>query len=104
MRGRSGGQGVGPIGQAASASVTMVARERIDPLASLRGVLRRPLASYYLLLGSAALLLGLGLVMVLSASSIASYIYSGSAFTLFVKQLTWALIGVPIFFIALRLP
>jgi len=35
-------------------------------------LLRRPLAPYYLLVGSTSLLLALGLVMVLSASSITS--------------------------------
>ncbi|WP_084701248.1 putative lipid II flippase FtsW [Cryptosporangium arvum] len=68
------------------------------------GLLRRPMASYYLLLGSAGLLLGLGLIMVLSASSIDSYANSGSAFTQFTKQLTFALLGIPAFWLALRLP
>jgi cell division protein FtsW len=71
---------------------------------ALTGLLRRPMASYYLLLGSAALLLGLGLIMVLSASSIDSYASSGSAFTIFTNQLTFALIGLPAFWLALRLP
>ena len=68
------------------------------------GLLRRPMASYYALLASAGLLLGLGLIMVLSASSIDSYANSGSAFTVFTKQLTFALIGIPAFWLALRLP
>ncbi|GAA3389927.1 putative lipid II flippase FtsW [Cryptosporangium minutisporangium] len=68
------------------------------------GLLRRPMASYYALLASTGLLLGLGLIMVLSASSIDSYASSGSAFTIFTKQLTFALIGIPAFWLALRLP
>ena len=39
------------------------------PVAVLRGVLARPLASYYLLLATVALLLLIGLVMVFSATS-----------------------------------
>ncbi len=39
-------------------------------LAVLRGLLDRPLASYYLLLASVGLLLTIGLVMVFSATSV----------------------------------
>ncbi|MEU8272007.1 putative lipid II flippase FtsW, partial [Sphaerisporangium sp. NPDC049002] len=42
-------------------------RERLSALGEL---LNRPLTSYYLVLGCSALLLALGLMMVLSASSI----------------------------------
>ena len=41
--------------------------------AALRHALDRPLTSYYLLLGASALLLTIGLIMVLSASSVYSY-------------------------------
>ena len=41
--------------------------------ATLRDALDRPLTSYYLLLGASALLLTIGLIMVLSASSVYSY-------------------------------
>jgi cell division protein FtsW len=75
-----------------------------NPFDALTGLLRRPMASYYLLLGSAALLLGLGLIMVLSASSIDSFADSGSAFTIFAKQLTMAGLGLPAFWLALRIP
>ena len=40
---------------------------------SLRAALDRPLTSYYLLVGASALLLTIGLIMVLSASSVYSY-------------------------------
>ena len=43
---------------------------------SVREALDKPLASYYLLLGSSALLLTIGLIMVLSASSVRSYLTS----------------------------
>ncbi|WP_018500056.1 putative lipid II flippase FtsW [Parafrankia discariae] len=67
-------------------------------------VLDRPLASYYLLLSSAGLLLLLGLVMVLSASGPRSFQDFGSAYTLFLRQATWAGIGVPLLLVASRLP
>ncbi|HVE62667.1 MAG TPA: putative lipid II flippase FtsW [Mycobacteriales bacterium] len=67
-------------------------------------LLARPLTSYYLLVGSALLLLGLGLVMVLSASSVDSFSASGSSLVIFRRQLLWVLIGLPMFWVASRLP
>ncbi len=67
-------------------------------------LLDRPLTSYLLVLGSAFGLLGLGLPMVLSASSVTSYAITGSSFTLFERQLLWAAIGVPALLVAARLP
>lgn len=67
-------------------------------------LLDRPLASYYLLLSSAGLLLLLGLVMVLSATSVRSFADFGSSYTLFVRQATSAGIGIPVLAIASRLP
>ncbi len=67
-------------------------------------LLDRPLTSYYLVLGCSMLLLALGMVMVLSASSIRQYQYTGSAFTLFEKQALWVAIGLPLMWVAARLP
>lgn len=67
-------------------------------------LLHRPLTSYYLVLGSAALLVALGVVMVLSASSVQSYSQSGSSFTIFQKQAMYAAIGLPLMAVAARLP
>ena len=47
-----------------------VAAPVAGPLAVLRGLLERPLASYYLLLASVGLLVIFGLVMVFSATSV----------------------------------
>ncbi|MDQ1657146.1 MAG: cell division protein FtsW [Cryptosporangiaceae bacterium] len=80
-----------------------VDRAAINPFAALSGLLQRPMASYFLLLASAGLLLAIGLVMVLSASSIDSIYANGSAFTEFGKQAGWALIGLPMFWLGLRL-
>lgn len=68
------------------------------------GPLDRPLTSYYLVLGSSVLLLALGIVMVLSASSVRQYQDTGSAFTLLEKQLLWVAVGLPMMWLAARLP
>jgi len=79
-------------------------RAAVNPLAALVGLLQRPLASYYLVLGTTGLLLAFGLMMVLSASSIDSYVESGSAFTVFNRQLLYAVVGLPAFWLGVRLP
>jgi cell division protein FtsW len=66
-------------------------------------LLARPMTSFYLIASASALLLGLGLVMVLSASSVTSYANSGSSFSVFVKQLMWVAIGIPLLLIAQRM-
>ena len=48
---------------------------------SLREALDRPLTTYYLLIGAAALLLTIGLIMVLSASSVFSFRATGDSYT-----------------------
>ncbi|WP_134767567.1 putative lipid II flippase FtsW [Nocardioides sp. 1609] len=72
--------------------------------AALRDALDRPLTTYYLLLGAAALLLTIGLIMVLSASSVASYRSTGNSYTVVLRQLTWVVVGVPAAFLASRVP
>ena len=57
-------------------------------------LLDHPLSTYYLLIGASLLLLILGLVMVLSASSIESYRVFGSAYTFAQRQAMFAVIGV----------
>ena len=56
--------------------------------------LESPVTSYYVLLGTTAILLIIGLVMVLSASMITSYRDDGSTFTVFLDQAKFALIGI----------
>ena len=73
-------------------------------LAGVRGLLDRPLASYYLVVGIAALLLALGLVMVLSASSVQMLSQGDSPFLQFQKQLFGVALGLPIMWGASRLP
>ncbi|HEX3706114.1 MAG TPA: putative lipid II flippase FtsW [Mycobacteriales bacterium] len=75
-----------------------------SPVAALVGLLNRPQASYYLVIGTAASLLVLGLIMVLSASSVTSYTSSGSSFTIASRQALWVVIGLPVLFVGARLP
>jgi cell division protein FtsW len=74
-------------------------------LASARRTLDRPLTPYYLLLGATGMLLAIGLVMVLSASSVDSYEHhSGNSYYWATKQLMWVLIALPCAWIATRMP
>ncbi len=71
----------------------------------LREALDRPLTSYYALVGASALLLTIGLVMVLSASSVYSFsFHDGDSYAVVRRQLIWVLVGVPCAWIASRLP
>ncbi|MEU7845104.1 putative peptidoglycan glycosyltransferase FtsW [Micromonospora sp. NPDC049114] len=73
-------------------------------LAALRGLLDRPLASYYLLLSSAGLLLLIGLTMVFSATSVKDYAEDGNASASVTKQAIFAVIGIGAFWACQRLP
>lgn len=72
---------------------------------ALKRSLDRPLTSYHLVFGVGGLLLVLGLIMVLSASSVYSYhhMQTGSSYTIFFRQLTWVLVGVPLALLASRI-
>lgn len=76
------------------ASLTALARER----------LASPVAPYYLLAGATAALVAIGLVMVLSASSVRSFVDSGSSYTVFLSQLMYAGIGLVLLLAAARVP
>ena len=72
---------------------------------AVRHALDRPLTAYYLLLGASALLLTIGLIMVLSASSVYSYEQNdGDSYAVVKRQLMWVAIGIPCAWIASRLP
>jgi cell division protein FtsW len=74
-------------------------------VASFRRTLERPLTPYYLLLGATGLLLSIGLVMVLSASSVDSYLHhGGNSYYWATKQLMWVLVAIPSAWIATRVP
>lgn len=65
--------------------------------------LDRPMTSWHLITGIFVLLLGFGLLMVLSASSISSYRKAGSPFAAFENQALFAGLGVVAFVFASRL-
>jgi len=67
-------------------------------------LLARPLASYYIVLGVTLLLVALGLVMVLSASSVEAFSSSGSSFSIVDKQALWVGLGLPAMWAASRVP
>jgi cell division protein FtsW len=62
----------------------------------------RPLTNYYLLLGSITLLLTIGLLMVLSSSSVEAYEKYGDSYAIVKRQLMWVAIGVPLAWVASR--
>jgi cell division protein FtsW len=67
-------------------------------------LLHREATPYYLLLGASLLLLVLGVVMVFSASSVLAFSFLGSSFAIVSKQLMWVVIGLPLMYVASRLP
>ncbi len=71
---------------------------------SLREALERPLTTYYVLIGAASLLLTIGLIMVLSASSVQAFAETGDSYSIVRRQLMWAAVGLPVAFLASRLP
>lgn len=66
--------------------------------------LARPLTSLHLLLGVFGLLTVFGLVMVLSASSVESLSADGSTYSIFTRQLMFCGLGLPLFYLGLRIP
>ncbi|MFG2041901.1 FtsW/RodA/SpoVE family cell cycle protein [Dactylosporangium sp. NPDC048998] len=73
-------------------------------LVTLRGLLQRPLASYYLLLSCSGLLLVIGLVMVFSATSVDALGRTGNAYSPVVQQGVGAVVGLGAFWWCQRLP
>jgi len=83
-----------PAGHPAARSTLKAALKRMDT----------PLTSYYLVTGATVALLGIGLVMVLSSSSVESLAAHESAFSVFIKQVIFALIGLQLMLLAVRVP
>ncbi|MGH3436892.1 MAG: putative lipid II flippase FtsW [Sciscionella sp.] len=71
---------------------------------ALTAWLGRPLASFHLILAVFGLLTVLGLVMVLSATSVESYSQDSSVYGLFKKQALFVALGTVLFWLGLRLP
>ncbi|WP_067474468.1 putative lipid II flippase FtsW [Nocardia amamiensis] len=84
--------------------MTEAARRKRESVPRFWAWLARPLASFHLVVTIATLLTVLGLVMVLSASSVEAYADGGSAYSLFIQQAMFAVIGTVLFYLALRIP
>ncbi|MBT0565262.1 putative lipid II flippase FtsW [Williamsia sp. CHRR-6] len=89
---------------------TLVDAQRREPTGSsasvrsaLGAMLRRPLASFHLVVGLTVALTVFGLIMVLSASSVEGYSKNGSAYGLFTQQVVFAVFGSVLFYFSLRL-
>ncbi len=76
-----------------------------DSLAdALKRTLDRPLTSYHIVVGVTGLLLCLGLLMVLSASSVLSLREYDNPYAIFARQAMWVGIAGPIAWVTSRLP
>jgi cell division protein FtsW len=96
---------VSATAQAGRASRAAQATGQGSRLEAVRQLFERPLAPYYLLLGATAMLLGIGMIMVLSASSVDAYKHhGGNSYYWAIKQLQWVLVALPCAWIATRLP
>lgn len=71
--------------------------KKTDPL------LRRPTLPYFAILFATFALIGLGLVMVLSSSSVKSFEQNGNTYSIFIKQLLFLAIAISGSFVALKL-
>jgi cell division protein FtsW len=76
----------------------------VDPLHWLRSMLDRPQTSYHLVLGSVALLLIVGVMMVLSASSVNAYLNHGDSYFHVKRQVIFLAVGVLGAFTIMKLP
>ncbi|WP_329056246.1 putative lipid II flippase FtsW [Amycolatopsis sp. NBC_01488] len=72
----------------------------------LTGWLTRPLASFHLVLALTGVLVAVGVVMVLSASSVSSYDprTGGGQYSLFFKHVSYVGLGAGVFWLGLRVP
>ncbi|MBS2937607.1 putative lipid II flippase FtsW [Nocardioides sp. J2M5] len=93
-----------PFGSRATAAWNAVRDAVVRTVRSGREAVDKPLASYYLLLGASGLLLTIGLIMVLSASSVRSYIAYDDSYAVVKRQLMWVATGLPCAWVASRMP
>jgi cell division protein FtsW len=87
-----------------AAPMTSTGRTRTAPRSSRLGQWNSAVTSYYILTGATAILVVLGLVMVLSSSSVESLAADKSPYAEFAKQAKFALVGLPLLWVASRLP
>jgi cell division protein FtsW len=99
----------GKTGKAAGPSVLVRARQgSVRAFHSTRKLtvdwLDRPMTSLHLVLAIFALMLGFGLLMVLSSSSVSAFRIGGSSFSVFINQATYAAVGLVFFWAAQYVP
>ncbi len=98
-----------PESSTGSSTRNRVARSDVDGSAPsrsqrVRELLDRPLLSYQLVIGAGALLLSIGVVMVLSASSVLSFSTYGNSYYIALRQLLWLAVALPCGWVAAHLP
>ncbi|HEU4568882.1 MAG TPA: putative lipid II flippase FtsW [Marmoricola sp.] len=71
---------------------------------SAKRMLERPLTPYYVLLSASGMLLAIGLVMVLSASSVEAFQQHGSSYYWATRQAIWVGVAIPLAWLATRMP
>ena len=77
---------------------------RHEVLGWLRAVLDRPLTSYHLVLGAVSLLLIVGLMMVLSASSVSAYVNFDDSYFYVKRQAVFLVVGLVAALVVMKLP
>ncbi len=104
-KGRPSGQQSGqPTTQRGAEPAGLIPRAFAAGRRNLHDWLDRPMTSLHLVLAIFLLLLAIGLLMVLSSSSVTSYRRDGSSFAVFQSQILFAALGLPAFVVASRLP
>lgn len=73
---------------------TAAVAERRGVAAMVKDLLARPLADYWMIIGSSAVLIGLGLMFVLSASSVYGRVQFGDSFYFVKRQATFTVVGL----------
>ena len=73
---------------------TAAVAERRGVAAMVKDLLARPLADYWMIIGSSAVLIGLGLMFVLSASSVYGQVQVGDSFYFVKRQATFMVVGL----------
>ena len=78
-------------------------KAKAKPTTSAKAIVRPRTLPGTLLTVASVVLVALGLVMILSASSITAFADYGSSFTFFRKQVLWAIVGFAAFFLCSRI-
>jgi cell division protein FtsW len=79
-------------------------RKTAGALVAVKRVFGAETGNFFLLLGTTIFLVAFGLIMVLSSSSVESISQNGNYFSAFLRQGSFALIGIPLMLLASRIP